>query len=65
MLNVGELKKHLKELPDDCGVVGVGHFGEALDCQVVGRQSVRMRLTDNARTNCFVLDMEDAGEEPE
>ncbi len=63
-MNVKEMRKAIKDLPDDMLVCGVGHYGEPLEvCRPVVLP-VRWPEAQN-RFQALTIEMEDAGEEPD
>lgn len=66
-MNVGELLDILQDKPRDLEVCGSGYFGERLeitynDYEIEVKESV---YGSQRKIPCLVLEMEDAGEEPD
>lgn len=66
-LSVGELRRSLDGLSDDLPIVGLGHFGEMLECGCLGMGTFNSSMYELliGDTQALILEIEDAGEEPE
>jgi len=64
-MNVGDLKKILKDLPDDMLIGGVGHYGNLLDCYDIYLSRVSKGYMSGKKIDILCIDIEDAGEEPD
>ena len=65
MMTVGELRKRLYALPDDIPVVGVGHFGEALETYSIRVGEVNENAGSSKKIKALIIEIEDPGDEPE
>lgn len=62
MLTVQELRELIEDLPDDMEVCGCGYFGEPLEIYRAAVGPVSHREDEQ---RALVIDMENAGEEPD
>ena len=56
-MNIKELKKLIKKLPDDMEVCGVGHYGEILSIFSGSCKEVKEYITSCLSFRAFVLDI--------
>lgn len=64
-MKIKELKELIKDLPDRMIVCGVGHYGEELKIDGGRVRKVSVNYDSQNDFDAFVLDMENAGEEPD
>lgn len=64
-MDVGTLKLAISNLPDDMLVGGSGHYGEYLEVYDIRRDKVHTSTFGSNQVDIFIIDIEDAGEEPD
>lgn len=64
-MNIGELKKIIKDLPDNMLIGGSGHYGEFLKCYTPNVKKVSENWKSNKEIEIFCISLEDSGHEPD
>ena len=64
-MDIGTLKLAISNLPDNMLVGGSGHFGEYLEVYGIRKGKVSKGMSSVHGTEIFIIDIEQAGEEPE
>ena len=64
-MNIKDLREVISDLPDDMEIGGFGHFGELLEVYEIRVGEVDSGFPKYNSQTVLIIDIEDAGEEPD